>query len=135
MLKQMRDRVRAAVGRRAHKWLDAVILPRARHCAAEAAEPVNYQKLALELSTLQEFMRELRDRLEQVLADDDMAERVAQHIDCDDVARHVDCSEIAGEIDKSEIAAEFTIDEGDVADALDYKRLAKALLQEVGVAK
>lgn len=125
----MRDRFNAWLQAR----LDDLILPRARQCAAEAAEPINYQKLALEMSTLQEFVRELRDRLEQVLSDDDMAERVAQHIDAEDVAQYVDCSVVAGEIDKSDIASEFSIDADDVAEQLDYKRLAQALLREARV--
>jgi hypothetical protein len=62
-------------------------------------------------------------------------EDLAYHVDAEDVANAIDVSDVAGHIDASDIASEVSVDTEDVVDRLDYKALARALLQEVKVAR
>ncbi len=59
------------------------------------------------------------------------ASEVAGDISLSDLAGELDYSSLAGEIDTSNIASEVEVDADEVAEHLDYKRLARALLDAV----
>lgn len=119
MLKRVRDWVQARI--------DAAILPVVKRCVADVAEPIDYERLAVHVTTLKEFMREVRERLEQDLSDEDMAQRVAEHIDASDVASYMDAADVAShvEVDSSDI------DMDEVAEKINYRDLCRCLLAEL----
>ncbi len=120
-MKKLREWVRARV--------DAVILPAVRRCVTEVAEPVDYERLALQVSTLRGFSKEVSDALE---LDGEFVRRLAGEIDASDVAYHIDTDDVARavEIDTAEIAGNVEVDAEDVAENLDYRRLAQALCRQ-----
>ena len=127
--------------------VDAVILPVVKRCVTDAAEPVDYQRLALEVGCLQEFRRELAgelatcddlrnavsrqlaDRVVDQIDDADIAAKIADGISAEDVAYHMDAEDVAGyvEVDNDDIAAKVA-EEIDVSGYVDYDRLAETLV-------
>ena len=136
---RMREWVRARV--------DAVILPVVKRCVTDAAEPVDYLRLALAVGCLQEFRRELAgelatsddlrnsvsrqlaDRVVDQIDDADIAAKIAEGISAEDVAYHMDAEDVAGyvEVDNDDIAAKVA-EEIDVSGYVDYDRLAETLV-------
>jgi hypothetical protein len=141
-MKRLRDWVQARV--------DAVILPVVRQCVTDAAEPVDYQRLALEVGCLQEFRRELAatvatcddlrsavsrqlaDRVIDQIDDNDIARKVGEAISAEDVAYHMDAEDVAGyvEVDTDDIASKVA-EEIDVSGCVDYDRLAETLVSKL----
>ena len=136
---RMREWVRARV--------DAVILPVVKRCVTDAAEPVDYLRLALAVGCLQEFRRELAgelatsddlrnsvsrqlaDRVVDQIDDADIAAKIAEGISAEDVAYHMDAEDVAGyvEVDNDDIASKVA-EEIDVSGCVDYDRLAETLV-------
>ena len=135
--------------RRLREWaqarLDAAILPVVQRCVADAAQPIDYQRLALEVACLKEFSRELVQAVSSGVRIDvlsDLAERVADEIDVSDVASHIagqfDAEDVAQHMDAEDVAAYVDVDtddiarriadEIDVSDCVDYDKLAEALV-------
>jgi len=116
------------------EWLrtttEAMIRPIVRRCVAEMAEPVDYERLSHQLSTVHGFSKEVSDALE---LDGEFVQRLAGAIDASDVAYHIDTDDVARaiEIDTSEIASNVEVDAEDVAEHLDYRRLAQALCEQL----
>lgn len=141
-MKRLRDWVQARV--------DAVILPVVKQCVTDAAEPVDYRRLALEVGCLQEFRRELastvakcddlrsavsRQLADQVIDqidDNDIARKVGEAISAEDVAYHMDAEDVAGyvEVDTDDIASKVA-EEIDVSGCVDYDRLAETLVSKL----
>jgi hypothetical protein len=142
MMKRVRDWVQARI--------DAAILPQVRRCVTDVAQPVDYQRLALEVGCLQEFRRELasvvagcddlRAEVSRQLADrvidqidtSDLSEKVAGTISAEDVAYHMDAEDVAGyvEVDTDDIASKVA-EEIDVSECVDYDRLAETLVSKL----
>ena len=140
MLKRVRDWVQARI--------DAAILPAVRRCVTDTAEPVDYGRLALEVSTLQEFRRELADsvakgmrldvaaNIARDVADEidtgEIADALADRITAEDVAYHMDAEDVAGyvEVDPDTIA-EKVAEDIDVSECVDYDKLAEALVSKL----
>jgi hypothetical protein len=120
MLKRMRDRVRTAVATRVNQWLDAAINPRLGRALEGTAEV-----LASDKTLAEQVARKMKIDYEDL----------AYQIDAEDVANALCVSDVAGYIDASDIASEVNVETEDVVDRLDYRALAKALLQEVKVTK
>lgn len=130
--------------------VDAVILPVVKRCVTDAAEPVDYQRLALVVGCLQEFRRELagelatcddlREEVSRQLADrvidqidtSDLSGRVAETISAEDVAYHMDAEDVAGyvEVDTDDLASKVA-EEIDVTGCVDYDRLAETLVSKL----
>jgi len=141
-MKRMREWVRARV--------DAVILPVVKRCVTDAAEPVDYLRLALAVGCLQEFRRELAgelptcddlrnavsrqlaDRVIDQIDDNDIARKVGETISAEDVAYHMDAEDVAGyvEVDTDDLASKVA-EEIDVAGCVDYDRLAETLVSKL----
>lgn len=98
-MKRLREWVRARV--------DAVILPVVRRCVTEV---VDYERLALHVTTVRGFSKEVSDALE---LDGEFVQRLAVEIDTSDIASNVE------------------VDAEDVAEHLDYRRLAQALCEQL----
>lgn len=142
MLKRVRDWVQAR--------FDAAVLPIVKRCVTDAAEPVDYRRLALEVGVLQEFRRELagavahdddlRAAVSRQLADRgfdlidtaDIAERVAETMDASDVAGYIDAEDVAAhvEVDTDDIASKVA-EEIDVSECVDYDKLAETLVSKL----
>lgn len=140
MLKRVRDWVQARI--------DAAILPAVRRCVTDTAEPVDYGRLALEVSTLQEFRRELVDSMAKGMRLDvaaniardvcdeidtgEIADALADRITAEDVAYHMDAEDVAGyvEVDTHTIA-EKVAEDIDVSECVDYDKLAEALVSKL----
>ena len=80
------------------------------------------------------------DRLAECIDVEEVAQQfdlydIAGHLDYSELAGHLDLSAVAGDIDTSdmaaEVAAQVEVDAEEVAEHLDYKRLAVALLDAV----
>jgi len=139
------------IGKRFREWvqarIDAAILPQVQRCVTDVAQPVDYQRLALEVGCLQEFRRELAAEMTAQLAErvieeidlDDMADKVAasraRDIDAEDVARHMDAEDVASYVDvDTDTITEKVCDEIDassIASELDYDKLAEALVSKL----
>jgi hypothetical protein len=139
------------IGKRFRDWvqarIDAAILPQVQRCVADVAQPVDYQRLALEVGCLQEFRRELAATVTEQLTErvieeidlDDMADKIAdsraRDIDAEDVARHMDAEDVASYVDvDADTIAEKVCDEIDassIASELDYDKLAAALVSKL----
>lgn len=140
MLKRVREWVQAR--------LDAAVMRHVQAFARESAEAIDYGRLALEVSTLQEFRRELVDSMAKGMRLDvaaniarDVAEEidtgeiaavVADRISAEDVAYHMDAEDVAGyvEVDADTIA-EKVADDIDVSECVDYDKLAEALVSKL----
>jgi hypothetical protein len=120
MLQKMRERVRSAIAARVNQWLDAAINPRLGRALEGTADV-----LASDKTLAEQVARKMKIDYEDL----------AYHVDAEDVANAIDVSDVAGHIDASDIASEVSVDTDDVVDRLDYKALARALLQEVKVAR
>ena len=140
--------------KRLSKWVrgraDAVILPVVRRCVTDAAEPVDYLRLALAVGCLQEFRRELAgelatcddlrnavsrqlaDRVIDQIDDNDIARKVGETISAEDVAYHMDAEDVAGyvEVDTDDLASKVA-EEIDVTGCVDYDRLAETLVSKL----
>jgi hypothetical protein len=123
-MKRLRDRFHAGVQAR----VDAVLLPRVRRCVQAEAQPIDFQRLALETSTLRGFSKEVADALE---LDDDFCRRLANEISGHDIAYHIDAEEVARqvEVDPADVVRELDCEE--LAGHLDYRALARELLRAV----
>jgi hypothetical protein len=139
------------IGKRFREWvqarIDAAILPQVQRCVTDVAQPVDYQRLALEVGCLQEFRRELAATVTEQLAErvideidlDDMADKVAasraRDIDAEDVARHMDAEDVASyvDVDTDTIAEKVCeeIDASSIASELDYDKLAEVLVSKL----
>ena len=80
------------------------------------------------------------DRLAECIDAEEVARQfdlydIVGHLDYSELAGHLDLSAVAGDIDTSdmaaEVAAQMEVDAEEVAEHLDYKRLAVALLEAV----
>ena len=118
-MKRLREWVRARA--------EAAILPMVRRCATEV---VDYERLALHVTTVRGFSKEVSDALE---LDGEFVQRLAGEIDASDVAYHIDTDDVARavEIETSDIASNVEVDAEDVAEHLDYRRLAEALCEQL----
>jgi hypothetical protein len=140
------------IGKRLREWvqarIDAAILPQVRRCVADVAQPVDHQRLALEVGCLQEFRRELAASMQSEVSEtlterlvdeidlDDLADKVAARrsfdIDAEDVARHMDAEDVASYVDvDTDTIAEKVAEEIDVFECVDYDRLAAALVSKL----
>jgi hypothetical protein len=119
-----------------------------QRCVTDVAQPVDYQRLALEVGCLQEFRRELASSLQSEVSEtlterlvdeidlDDLADKVAARrsfdIDAEDVARHMDAEDVASYVDvDTDTIAEKVAEEIDVSECVDYDRLAAALVRKL----
>jgi hypothetical protein len=142
MLKRVRDWVQARI--------DAAILPQVQRCVTDVAQPIDYTKLAAEVTSLQCFMHELsaltascddlrldvaaniaRDVAEEIDTGE-IAAVVADRISAEDVAYHMDAEDVAGyvEVDADSIA-EKVAEDIDVSECVDYDKLAEALVSKL----
>ena len=71
------------------------------------------------------------ERVQEELDPNDMVDYDKIDLDYSELASNLDYSDLAGEIDTSNIASEVEVDAEEVAEHLDYKRLAAALLDAV----
>lgn len=76
----------------------------------------------------------------EYMDDSSVAEAMSQHLDyyeitsnldISDLAEYVDSSEVAQYLSCSDVAEHVEVDEDAIMEALDYKRLAKALIEEL----
>lgn len=67
---------------------------------------------------------------EEVASSLDMYE-ISANIDISDVAEYVSTSDVAEYIDLSSLAEEIEVDTDTIVEALNYKRLAKAIIEEL----
>lgn len=84
---------------------------------------------------------EIRVAVSDYMEDDDKLQRrihgaidygeIAAALDLSDVAREVDCSDVAREIDLEDLASHISIDDDLIADQINYKSLALALVQQL----
>jgi hypothetical protein len=138
------------IGKRFREWvqarIDAAILPQVQRCVADVAQPMDYQRLALEVGCL-EFRRELAAAMTEQLTErvieeidlDDMADKLAASraidIDAEDVARHMDAEDVASyvDVDTDTIAEKVCeeIDASSIASELDYDKLAEVLVSKL----
>lgn len=132
MIKKLREWVQARI--------NAAILPVVNRCVTDAAQPVDYGRLALEVSTLQAFRQELAESMAKGMRLDvtanlaakvakeldtgEIAEEVADRMTAGDVAYHMDAEDVASHVD-------VDIDLDEVAERIDYRQLCKALLAEM----
>lgn len=140
MLKRVSEWVQARI--------DAAILPRVRECVTEMAQPIDYGKLALEVSTLQEFRRELADSMAKGMRLDvaaniardvcdeidtgEIADALADRITAEDVAYHMDAEDVASYIEvDTDTIAEKVAEDIDVSECVDYDKLAEALVSKL----
>lgn len=120
--------------KRVREWvqarIDAVILPVVKRCVTEAAEPVDYQRLALEVSTLKEFRREVCTGVSaDLIGDTQFAEQVAENLDARDIAYHIDAEDVASHVEVD--SSDLNIDVDDVAAKINYRDLCRCLLAEL----
>lgn len=71
------------------------------------------------------------ERVQEELDPNDLVDYDKIDLDYSQVASNLDYSDLAGEIDTSNIASEVEVYAEEVAEHLDYKRLARALLDAV----
>ena len=71
------------------------------------------------------------ERVQEELDPNDMVDYDKIDLDYSELASNLDYSDLAGEIDTSNIASEVEVDAEEVAEHLDYRRLAAALLDAV----
>ena len=71
------------------------------------------------------------ERVQEELDPNDLVDYDKIDLDYSELASNLDYSDLAGEIDTSNIASEVEVDAEEVAEHLDYKRLALALLDAV----
>lgn len=141
-MKRLREWVQARI--------DAAILPMVRRCVTDVAQPVDYQKVALEVACLQEFRKELAwviaksddlkaevsrqlaDRVVDQFDTSDLADKVAETISAEDVAYHMDAEDVAAhvDVDTDDIASKVA-EEIDVSDCVDYDKLAETLVSKL----
>ena len=139
-MKRLREWVQARI--------DAAILPVVRRCVTDTAEPVDYGRLALEVSTLQEFRRELVESMAKGMRLDvaaniardvcdeidtgEIADALADRISAEDVAYHLDTEDVASYIEvDTDTIAEKVAEDIDVSECVDYDKLAEALVSKL----
>lgn len=119
--------------RRLREWaqarLDEVILRHVQAFAKESAEAIDYERLALHVTTLKEFMRDLKEQVAGELEMDGIAEKVAEHIDARDIAYHIDAEDVASHVEVD--PSDMNIDVDDVAAKINYRDLCRCLLAEL----
>lgn len=134
------------------RFVDDCIKQRIDTIAAVAGGRVDLDKIAVRVPFDRgQMVDEILDRLKtghtveyDLLAEHISVEEVAKqfdltdiagHMDYSDLAGHLDYSSLAGEIDTSDMASDVAehveVDADEVAQHLDYKRLAVALLEAV----
>jgi hypothetical protein len=119
---KMRDRIKAAVS----GMVDRIVNPRLERLLAERVDDAVERRC----ETLEAHGTLSRKMAQAVASNIDYSE-LADHVCAEDVANAMDASEVAGHIEASEVAEEVSVDTDDVVDRLDYKALAKHLLEEV----
>jgi hypothetical protein len=138
-MKRLRDWVQARI--------DAAILPQVRRCVTDVAQPIDYTKLAAEVTSLQCFMHELsaltascddlraavsRQVADRVIDQIDLggiADKTAEMISVEDVAYHLDTEDVASYIEvDTDTIAEKVAEDIDVSECVDYDKLAEALV-------
>lgn len=111
-----------ALSRQAAEQVDLEVVAEMLADRVKTGHTVDYEQLAECIS------------VEEVAQQFDMYD-IAGHLDYSELAGHLDYSSLAGEIDTSdmaaEVAAQMEVDAEGVAEHLDYKRLAVALLDAV----
>lgn len=146
MLKRVRDWVQAR--------FDAAILPHVHRCVTDVAQPIDYQRLALEVGCLQSFrddlvglisasgdfraalsLRVMANIAQEVIDQidtDEIAARVAETMSAEDVAYHMDAEDVAGyvDVDLGDLASRVA-EEIDVSDCVDYDKLAETLVSKL----
>jgi hypothetical protein len=120
----LRDRFNAWVQAR----VDEVLLPRVRRCVQAEAQPIDFQRLALETSTLRGFSKEVADALE---LDNDFCRRLAEEIPARDIAYHIDAEDVAKEVEVDICVSDVaeSLDMSELAGEIDYEALAAALVR------
>lgn len=120
--------------KRVREWIqeriEAAILPHVQRCVTNAAETIDYERLALHLAGLTAFQNTLLNGVcKEVCSDDAFASRVAGEMDASEIAYHIDESDVASNVELD--YSTFDIDMDAVAENIDYQQLCRALLQEM----